>query len=191
MQFARLTEGRLQVFSASLHLEFTTPEAFADKAAWFHDLLDPGTRFVVNQVVRPGRLAEARRCRELLDAHGLRWFPQLLKVKGRVVDYGDDEPELRALIGDSPGPREANLAPSYLGRTCWAGVEYFTVDKDGRAWSCRTAKRGGDGYLGNVYEGEVALRPAPSACTFDVCPCTVPANRGMIEGVGPADQAAK
>ena len=52
--------------------------------------------------------------------------------------------------------RKANTAPSYRGRTCWAGVEYFVVDKDGGAWACRTAKRYGEGYLGNIFDGAVA-----------------------------------
>ena len=102
--------------------------------------------------------------RDRLAERGIRWFPQLLKVKGRVVDYEGEEDDLRELIGDAPGPREANLAPSYQGRTCWAGVDYFTVDKDGRAWSCRTAKRGGDGLLAarRVLAG-LAPRRAPPA----------------------------
>ena len=182
MRFVHLTRGRLRVFSASLHLEYVEPEAFAAKAAWFVDMLDPEVRFVVNQVVLPGREAHAAACRDRLDAHGIRWFPQLYKVKGGVADY-PDEAALRALIGDAPGPKQANLAPSYFGRRCWAGVEYFTADKDGTAWSCRTAKRHGEGRLGNLFRGDVALLDGPSPCPYDICPCTVPANRGMIEGV--------
>lgn len=184
-RFALLTRGRLQVFSASLHLEHVSLEDFAAKAAWLQDLLEPSSRLVVNQVVFPGREAEAARCRDVLADHGLRWFPQLYKVKGRVVDY-PDEAALRALIGDGPGPREANLAPSYEGRSCWAGAAYFVVDKEGGAWSCRTAKRTAEGYLGNVFQGDVSLAPGPKPCAWDVCPCTVPANRGMIAGVGGA-----
>ena len=179
MRFAHLTRGRLDVFSASLHLEFTEADAFAARAAWFVDLLDPEVDFVVNQVVLPGREDEAARCRDLLEGRGLRWFPQLLKTGGGVAEYPDGD-ALRALIGDRP----ANVAPSYRGRVCWAGVEYLTVDKDGRAYSCRTAKRHGEGLLGNVYDGTAALRDLPSPCPWDICPCTVPANRGMIEGIG-------
>jgi organic radical activating enzyme len=185
MRFAHLVRGRLSVFSASLHLEQVEPEAFADKAAWLVDQLDPEARFVVNQVVLPGREAEAARCRAVVESRGLRWFPQLFKTKGGVAAY-PDEAALRALIGDAPGPREANTAPSYRGRTCWSGVEYFTVDKDGRAWSCRTAKRHRAGYLGNVLDGTVRLADLPRPCAWDICPCTVPANRGMIEGVATA-----
>src|SRR5689334_23986354 len=35
MRFARLVRGRLAVFSASLHLEFTSVDEFVAKAAWF------------------------------------------------------------------------------------------------------------------------------------------------------------
>lgn len=182
MRFAQQTRGRLAVFSASLHLEFADAEEFAEKAAWFVLQLDPEARFVVNQVVLPGREAEAARCRDALAARDIRWFPQLYKVDGGVATYPDPD-ALVPLIGRRPTPREANVAPSYRGRRCWAGVEYFVVDKDGGAWSCRTAKRHGEGRLGNVYDGQVALAAGPAPCSYDICPCTVPANRGMIEGV--------
>jgi hypothetical protein len=181
MQFAQLTRGRLAVFSASLHLEFTTVEEFAAKAEWFVLQLDPDVGFVVNQVVLPGRESDAARCKDVIEGHGLRWFPQLYKEDGGVADYEPDV--LVPLIGRGPTPREANVAPSYRGRTCWSGVDYFVVDKDGGAWACRTAKRYGEGALGNLFDGTLARLAAPSPCSYDICPCTVPANRGMIEGV--------
>jgi hypothetical protein len=182
MEFARLTRGRLAVFSASLHLEFANVEEFAQKAAWFALLLAPETRFVINQVVLPGREDEAARCRRVIEQHGLRWFPQLYKVDGGIATYPRPD-ALIPLIGRRPTPRDANVAPSYRGQTCWAGVDYFVVDKDGIAWSCRTAKRHGEGRLGSVFDGTIERFASPIACDYDICPCTVPANRGMIEGV--------
>lgn len=184
------TRGRLTVVSASLHLEHADPVAFVSKARRFVDRAGPEVAFVVNQVVFPGREAEAARTRALVEGAGLRWFPQLYKVKAapggpdpfEVATYPDAD-ALRALIGDAPGPREANVAPSYRGRRCWAGVDYLVVDKDGEVWSCRTAKRHRAASLGNVFTGEVRRLPSPSPCPYDLCPCTVPANRGMIEGV--------
>ncbi len=184
MRFADLTRGRLSVFSASLHLEFVEAEEFAARADWFVNQLEPGVSFVVNQVVLPGREAEAARCRDALEARGIRWFPQLYKVDGGVADYPDAD-ALVPLLGRRPGPRRANVAPSYRGRRCWAGVDYFAVDKDGEAWSCRTAKRHGAGRLGNVYDGAVERMTEALPCPYDICPCTVPANRGMIEGIDP------
>jgi len=187
MRFARMTRGRLHIVSTSLHLEFVAVEAFVDKATWFVDQLDPDVDFVVNQVVLPHALDDARRSRDAIEEAGLRWFPQLFKTKGGVADY-PDEAALRALIGDAPGPKEANLSPSYLGRRCWTGVEYAAIDKDGTVWSCRTAKRHGEGRLGNVYDGDVQLLDGPKPCPWTICPCTVPANRGMIEGATDRDQ---
>ena len=182
MQFARLTRGRLKVFSASLHLEYDDADAFADKAAWFVGMLDPEARFVVNQVVLPNEEAEAQRSKDAIEGRDLRWFPQLFKTKGGVAEYPEPK-RLLPLIGNAPSAKQANIAPSYRGKRCWAGVDYFVVDKDGEAWSCRTAKRHGEGHLGNVYDGDLSLGEDAVVCNYDICPCTVPANRGMIEGV--------
>jgi organic radical activating enzyme len=189
-RFCALVADRLVVFSASLHLEHVAVDAFMRKARRVADQLGPDARFVVNQVVLPGREAEALACRRAVEGAGLRWFPQLYKVSGGVATY-PDEAALRAVIGDAPGPREANLAPSYRGRLCWSGVDYLTVDKDGAAWSCRTAKRHKTGRLGNIFDGSAQRLVAPRPCPWSICPCTVPANRGMIEGVGPAGLAAE
>jgi hypothetical protein len=180
LRFAELTRGRLGIVSASLHLEFTTVEAFVDKAVALRAAIDPAARFVVNEVLVPGTLDDVARARDAVQAAGLRWFPQVMKVKGGVAHYDED---LTELVGISPTPREANLAPDYHGRQCWTGVEYFVLTQTGDAWACRTARRFGEGFLGNAIAGTVALAQGPSPCPYHICPCTVPANRGMIEGI--------
>ncbi len=185
MRFAHSTRGRLQVFSASLHLEQVRLEDFLRKAAWFQDLLDPQVRFVVNQVVLPGREQEAAACRQVFRDQGIRWFAQLFKQDGQLARYPDPG-ALEPLLGAAGDPRAANRAPSYRGRRCWAGVEYFTVDRDGRAWRCRAARRQHQGCLGDLLGGEITLDRQPRACPYPMCPCTVPANRGMVAGVGAA-----
>lgn len=195
MRFAHLTRGRLAVLSASLHSEHVDPAEFADKLRWLADQLEPDAAVVVNQVLLPGQEDHALACRDVVQARGLRWFPQLYKVKRAkdqrapggdpmmVADY-PDQAALHAVIGDRPGPRQANTAPSYHGRRCWAGVDYMVIDKDGDAWSCRTARRHQQGHLGNVFAGTVQRWSGPRPCPYHLCPCSVPANRGMIEGVG-------
>ena len=187
LRFATLTHGRLGIVSASLHLETVTAAEFADKAAAFRDSLAPSGRFVVNSVLVPGRLDAVLAARDVLAARGLRLFPQLMKVGGGLATYGDAEQgALRELLGDAPGPERANVSPSYFGRRCWTGVDYFVLLQDGDAWSCRTARRHRDGYLGNALAGTFALGTEARRCPWAICPCTVPANRGMIEGVGAA-----
>jgi MoaA/NifB/PqqE/SkfB family radical SAM enzyme len=190
-RFAALTQGRLEIVSASLHLEFTTPEAFVAKALRLRERMDPRARLVVNEVLVPGRLDEVRRARDVVEAAGLKWFPQVMKTKHGRHDYGpDDAQAVKSLVGLGAGPRDANLAPSYKGRLCWTGVDYFVLTQQGDAYSCRTARRHGAGYLGNVHDGSFSLRERPTHCAWEICPCTVPANRGMIEGVGAAAEAA-
>lgn len=186
-RFADLTRGRLNVVSASLHLEFTTAESFADKASRLRERMDPSASLVCNAVMVPGKLDEAARAREVLEARGLKFFPQLFKTKHGVHDYAaDDRRRLLPLVGVAPTPREANLSPSYRGRLCFTGVDYFVLTQTGDAWSCRTARRFDEGFMGNVLAGTFERMAAPHACAYDICPCTVPANRAMIVGVGDA-----
>lgn len=190
-RFARLTQGRLGIVSASLHLEYCDAESFAAKAQALRGWIAPAARLVVNSVLVPGRLPAVAAAREALGGVGLRLFPQLMKIGKGVHRYDDaDQAQVRALTGAAPTPREANLAPSYRGRRCWAGTEYFVLTQGGDAYSCRTAKRHGQGHLGNVLRGDLTLMTGPAPCPYDICPCTVPANRGMIEGVGEGVGAA-
>jgi len=184
-RFAEHTRGRLGIVSASLHLEHTTPAEFIEKARVLRSEMDPSARLVVNTVLVPGRLAAVEAARAEVEAAGLTLFPQVMKQKGGVADYADEEqPALIRLIGRAPTPRTANTAPSYRGRRCWAGVEYLVLTQRGDGYSCRTARRFGQGYLGNVFDDTLRLWREPSPCPYDICPCTVPANRGMIEGIG-------
>jgi organic radical activating enzyme len=182
--FATTTYGRVGVVSASLHLEHIDLSEFAQKAAWFRDQLATSARFVVNSVAVPGQIARLQEARAALGKYGLKLFPQIMKQAGGVADYAEnDTTQLVQLLGKRPSSRDANVAPSYRGRLCWVGVDYFVLTQKGDAWSCRTAKRFGQGYLGNVLYGEFKRAAGPLPCSYDICPCTVPANRGMIEGI--------
>jgi organic radical activating enzyme len=183
-RFARVTRGRLKVVSASLHLEHATIDEFVAKVRAFRDEIDPAAQLVVNAVLVPGRLDEVKRARAALDAVGLRLYPQIMKVGKGTHRYDDDDrPLVDELVGISPSPRTANTAPSYRGRLCYAGAEYFVLLQNGDGWSCRTSRRFAEGFLGNALDGTLRLDEAPARCSYDICPCSVPANRGMIEGV--------
>jgi len=187
-RFAEETGPRLGIVSASLHLEHTGTARFVERARTLRQLMAPSARLVVNAVLVPGRLEAILEARQQVLEAGLPFFPQIMKVKNTasgVASYAAEERELlHQLLGDHPSPRQANVAPSYRGRDCWAGAEYFVLTLSGEAWSCRAARRVGQGYLGQVLEGDLRLRGGPERCTYDLCPCTTPANRGMIEGTG-------
>lgn len=183
-RFAQLTGDRLGIVSASFHQEFTGFDEFLEKVVALRGWMHPQASLVVNSVLVPATLHNLFEVRERLQEHGLKLFPQWLKTKHGRHEYGPEEQRtVTALVGHDPTPREANLAPNYRGRLCWTGVEYFVVTQDGEVWSCRTARRHKEGYLGNVFRDDVRLRDEPLPCSYDICPCTVPANRGMIEGI--------
>ncbi len=184
-RFARATRGRLGIVSASLHLESATVAAFVAKALRLREWIGEGPSLVVNSVLVPGRLGELLEAREAVEAAGLPFFPQVMKVKGGVHEYSEaDLLLLPRFLGAGGDPRRENRAPSYLGRRCWSGVDYLVLTQEGDAWSCRTAKRFGEGFLGNALSGGMRLAEGPRPCAYTICPCTVPANRGMVEGIG-------
>lgn len=183
-RFAELTRGRLGIVSASIHLEHVEIDAFVEKARTFRAQLDPSASMVINAVLVPGRLDHVDRARQAIEAAGLRFFPQVMKIGGGTFAYDDaDRASVERLVGISPNPRRANVAPSYRGRMCHTGVDYFVLTQRGDAFRCRTARRFDEGFLGNVLDGTFARMESASPCTYDICPCTVPANRGMIEGI--------
>jgi MoaA/NifB/PqqE/SkfB family radical SAM enzyme len=193
-RFAARTFGRLSIVSASLHLEHTDVASFLTRLSVLREHIAEDARIVVNAVLVPDRLAAVAAARRAVVDAGFRFFPQLMKVKGGVFAYSPAQwAEVKGIVGDlevAAQTRSANLAPAYTDRRCFAGARYLVVTKEGDAWSCRTAKRHDEGWLGNVYVDAdadparaVRLHPGARACPYTICPCATPANRGMIEGV--------
>lgn len=188
-RFAAQTQGRLGVVSASLHLEFTSPEDFVKKANVLREKMDPRAHLTINSVLVPGRLAQVLAAKQVLEQAGLTMFPQIMKADGGIASYSaEDQAIIQDLVGDCPTPDRANMAPSYKGKRCYAGVDYFVLLQNGDGFSCRTARRHKQGLLGNVFAGTLRRWDSASPCPYDICPCTVPANRGMIEGIAKAQR---
>jgi sulfatase maturation enzyme AslB (radical SAM superfamily) len=198
-RFASLTRGRLSIVSASLHLEHTDVMTFLSRLRVLRDHVEVNTKLVVNCVLVPERLADVAAAQDVVVDAGFRFFPQLMKVKGGVFAYSPAQwRQVLQIIGDpvvAARERSANLAPAYTNRRCFAGARYVVITKTGDAWSCRTAKRHGEGWLGNVYRDDddaarFQLLTGARACPYTICPCVTPANRGMIEGIQPRSSIA-
>jgi hypothetical protein len=186
-RFAQLTRGRLGIVSASLHLDFTDAAAFLERLRRLREVAGAGPKFVVNSVLVPDRLSALVAVAQAVTSAGFRFYPQLMKIDGGIYPYSaSDRALIERIVGEwetAEAERTANFAPSYEGRRCWAGARYLVLAQDGQAWACRTAKRHGQGRLGNTLASDVALRDGPQPCPYPICPCAVPANRGMIEGI--------
>lgn len=187
-RFAEMTYGRLSVLSASLHLEFTTVSSFLKRLVSFRSSADLQTQIVVNCVLAPQHLDEIAQARHMVEDAGFRFYPQLMKVKQGVFAYSAEQrSQIESILGGdfawATQERSANMAPAYTGKLCYTGARYFVLTQQGDLWSCRSAKRLHEGYLGNVHDETARLLSGPHRCHYTICPCSVPANRGMIEGV--------
>ncbi len=185
--FVAAAGPQLRTFSCSLHREEVDELEFFDKAKAVKAALGalPKATFVVNSVVVPGQVRQVRASRARFEAAGLKFYPQLMRKDGEPVTYdADDEREIAEGFDDLEGPEGMNRGYGLKGYRCHAGRRYFIIHPKGDAFSCYPAKRFGDGHLGNLFEATLKLWDAPRPCPYEVCPCTVPQNRGIIEGFG-------
>ncbi len=189
-EFLERTRGHLATFSASLHLDSATPAQFLERyRRWLQPREAEGLRFNVTSVATPARLRELHdTVAPAFAAAGVVFKVQPEKVHGAVRDYSLAEQELlRALGGHN---RTGLLAPNFQGRICAAGQRYFVIKSSGQAFRCYAASRVGGRYarLGSLAEG-IELLPEPKVCPYTYCVCTVPIQRGMVQGL-PAGASA-
>ncbi|OIP37151.1 MAG: hypothetical protein AUK47_13995 [Deltaproteobacteria bacterium CG2_30_63_29] len=189
LSFLEAARGALHVFAASLHLEYDAPESFVEKAAVVREFLTEGGSFCVTSVATPARLRHLHdEVAPFFAQHGITFKVQPEKVHGVLRDYSDEQlGMLRALGGHN---QTGQVAPNFRGRLCYAGANYFIIKSSGEAYRCYPASRGTGPHnrLGSFLDG-IALLQEPRVCPFDHCGCTVPIQRGMIQGVSPSAES--
>ena len=188
-RFIAAAGNSLRTLSVSLHLEYTAPDRFLDRCLWLKSAMPdlPRARMVVNSVLPPGRVLEILRLAHRFRDRGLFFYPQLIRRKGRPVEYNPEETMLiNNFIEEAGSERALNSAPSLTGSLCRAGMDYFIVTEAGECFSCYPGKRDGSGYLGGIAAGgtggqAVKLREKALPCPYETCPCSVPRNRGIVD----------
>ena len=184
--FLEATRGRLHVFAASLHLEYATAAEFIARYAHIRPYVDAhGVSFCVTSVATPERLVELRDAIAPAFAQaGIRFKVQPEKLHGAIRGYSEDEQATLLALGGHNGL--GTLAANVQGRLCWAGSRYLVVKSTGRAFRCYPAARiGGRHAARGAIDTGFVLSDGPRACPYTHCHCTVPIERGMIQGVDP------
>lgn len=177
-QLAETAGDKLTVLTASLHLtEVKDVDEFIAKAAEFNRIKHPATVFLVTSVCLEEKFGELQGIAEKLEAAGVRFAFQALKVDGKFVKYSNAEIEqgiVDKFVENTDKIRGADL----YGTLCHTGELFFRVNVDGQVVRCYNSQPLYN--LGNVTDGTFRRFTEAKPCLAARCTCTVPANRGMI-----------
>lgn len=183
VRFLEATKGALHLFSASLHLEYDTPERFLERSTIVRRYERFGVQFHVTSVATPERLRHLHDVVAPFFARaGIRFKVQPEKIEGAVRPY--DEAERALLLALGGHNLTGEVAPNFRGRLCFAGSRYLVIKSNGRAFRCYPASRHGGRHaeLGS-FVGGIELLDGAHPCPYTYCNCTVPIHRGMVVGV--------
>ena len=182
--FLEASRGALHVFSASLHLEYATPDSFVEKYNIIKEYESLGVRFHVTSVGIPDRLEQLRdEVKPAFAQHGIELKVQPEKIRGYVRQYTEEQKKLLLELGGHN--QTGKIENSFQGKLCFSGANYIVIKSNGKAYRCYPASRVGGRYadLGSLSDG-IKLNGGPRICPYTYCNCTVPIQRGMIEGHG-------
>ena len=176
--FLEACQGRLRVFSCSLHLEYARPDEFLERCQWFQNLLKPPASLCVTCVATRDNLPRLAELRRQFEQGGVRFKVQPEKQNRDLVQYTPEEKGLLRGLGGHNLLGE--LAFDFFGRPCWAGSRYFILDDQGQAFRCYPARRYKIERMGNFLSPDFQLAEGPQPCQYHYCNCTVPIERHMM-----------
>lgn len=189
--FLEASRGSLNIFSASLHLEYATPDEFVDRYSIVQEYEQFGVSFHVTSVATPERLEELRdEVGPYFESQGITLKIQPEKVRGYVREYSESQKSVLIQLGGHN--KTGKIEHNFQGKLCYSGANYIVIKSTGEAFRCYPASRVGGRYakLGSITEG-IALLDGPRICPYTYCNCTVPIQRGMIEGHPSSDITTK
>lgn len=180
-EYVRLTSARPGILSASLHLEYVDPDVFLARFRRVTQAHEGSS--CVTCVATRANLPRLAALRSLFAPTPFKIQPE--KLDRDVIDYSDAELDTLELLGGHNNT--GMVAPSFLGRPCWAGSRYFVVDHRGECFRCYPARRqrsglADGGKLGNLLDATFSLRFDAQSCRYTYCNCTIPRDRGMVRG---------
>ena len=187
--FLEASRNALHVFSASLHLEYATPESFVEKYQIIKEYEPLGVRFHVTSVGVTQRLDQLRdEVKPFFERNGIELKVQPEKIRGYVRPYSDSEKKTLIELGGHN--QTGKIEHNFQGKLCFSGANYIVIKSDGQAYRCYPGSRVGGRYanLGSLRDG-ITLNDGPRICPYTYCNCTVPIQRGMIEGHQPTGES--
>jgi len=122
--FLEASKGALNLFSASLHLEYATPEDFVERYAIVQEYEHLGLSFHVTSVGTPDRLQELKdKVLPFFESHGITLKIQPEKVRGYVREYSDQQKETLIQLGGHN--QTGKIEHNFQGKLCYSGANYI------------------------------------------------------------------
>ena len=122
--FLEASRGALNIFSASLHLEYVSPEPFVEKYNIVKEYESLGVNFHVTSVGVPDRLVQLRdEVEPYFREHGINLKVQPEKIRGYVRDYTDNQKEILLQLGGHN--QTGKIEHNFQGKLCFSGTNYI------------------------------------------------------------------
>jgi len=181
--FLKITRGSLDVISASLHLEYATPDDFLEKILRIRRHF-PDCKIVVSSVATKEKLPYLEEIKKKFFKASVPFFWRPYRDSTHFFQYSKSQkkiiekiahqynlPQYRKTLErlgtyglDIPGI-------NFKGRKCSAGHRYFFLLPTGDAYSCPVSARQQKNFLGNILENNFKLNQRDMRCPFNQCFC--------------------
>jgi len=184
VKFLRMTQGKLSVFFASLHLDFVKPADFFKKITLVEKSFpDFKKHLLVNLTTAAESLSFLENLKKSFFEKGIQLLttPQL-RPDLNFIKYSKKEIvflkqlnkryNLPELTGLSMACGQYGLESSrvdFKGRKCFAGCQSFFINPYGDTYSCVAASRAKKNSLGNILKNDFKLNKKGTKCSFNSC----------------------
>lgn len=199
VEFLKITEGRLSIFYAALHLNSVKPDDFMKKVAGI-EKSRPGFKKRLF-VCAPGTVENLPYLEGIKKKFFEAGIPFIIWThrlpRGGYFEYSVEQkkflkklnqnynaPEYNDFIVASSNRGLDEESISFRGSKCSAGRRSFFIIPGGAAYACFADCRAKTGYLGHFLKNDFKLNKTLAECPYEKCYCPLPINQFFWEGVG-------
>ncbi|HRY52559.1 MAG TPA: radical SAM protein [Candidatus Portnoybacteria bacterium] len=170
-KFFKITEGKLVLFHASLHLEYDYPEIFLKKILSLKKIYPNFNNFFVSAVALPEKINYLEEVYRMFREANILFKMAPLRTKDdQYYNYSKSQQE--AIRRVNRGIKKTINFKKLLnteGKMCDCGYKFFLLSPYGEAYRCNPGSRSKNGYLGNILKNNFSLYSKPEVCKEKSC----------------------
>jgi len=152
-------------------------EDFKQKAREFNRYKSANSRFTVASVVSDENISQLKKLADFLDAEGITFAPQHMRIKNSYVNY---ENEARKFLEKRAKPEPGRVLNTF-GKMCHAGCKFLFIYENGDAYRCYSSRFNASHCMGNIKDKNFHLFLGAAPCMNTKCTCPKPLSFGMLD----------